>query len=110
MYEPALFADVPPAPLSPAEARRQDHTRKRRRLIYSQYEADLEKILPLVKRADASAKVVLAQKQILTQVGTAPGDAVEMEYYSWEDPGQLATRSTHFRVGGVLPLAAAVKV
>jgi twitching motility protein PilJ len=36
-----------------------------------QYEADLEKILPLVKRADASAKVVLAQKQILTQVGTA---------------------------------------
>lgn len=33
--------------------------------------ADLEKIVPLVQRADASAKVVMAQKQILTQVGTA---------------------------------------
>jgi len=39
--------------------------------VGTQYDAELEKIQPLVKRADASAKVVLAQKQILTQVGTA---------------------------------------
>jgi twitching motility protein PilJ len=34
-------------------------------------EAEMAKILPLVDRADASAKAVLAQQQILTQVGSA---------------------------------------
>ncbi|HSV58555.1 MAG TPA: methyl-accepting chemotaxis protein [Variovorax sp.] len=34
-------------------------------------EAEMGKILPLVDRADASAKAVLAQQQILTQVGSA---------------------------------------
>ncbi len=39
--------------------------------VGSQYDAELEKINPLVDRADKSAKAVLAQQQILTQVGAA---------------------------------------
>ena len=39
--------------------------------VGNQHDAELGKIQPLVSRADASAKAVLAQQQILTQVGTA---------------------------------------
>ena len=39
--------------------------------VGGQYDAELEKITPLVERADKSAKAVLAQQQILTQIGTA---------------------------------------
>jgi len=39
--------------------------------VDAQHAGELEKIAPLVARAESSAKVVLAQKQILTQVGTA---------------------------------------
>ena len=42
--------------------------------IGSQYETELGKITPLVERADKSAKAVLAQQQILTQVGAALRD------------------------------------
>ncbi|KWT72277.1 MULTISPECIES: methyl-accepting chemotaxis protein [unclassified Variovorax] len=42
--------------------------------VGSQYEAELAKITPLVERADKSAKAVLAQQKILTQVGTALRD------------------------------------
>lgn len=42
--------------------------------VGSQYDAELAKITPLVERADKSAKAVLAQQKILTQVGTALRD------------------------------------
>ncbi|VTU35574.1 methyl-accepting chemotaxis protein [Variovorax sp. RA8] len=42
--------------------------------VGSQYDAELAKINPLVERADKSAKAVLAQQKILTQVGTALRD------------------------------------
>ncbi|WP_444814837.1 methyl-accepting chemotaxis protein [Variovorax davisae] len=42
--------------------------------VGSQYETELGKINPLVERADKSAKAVLAQQKILTQVGTALRD------------------------------------
>lgn len=42
--------------------------------VGGQYDADLAKITPLVERADKSAKAVLAQQQILTQVGAALRD------------------------------------
>ncbi|VWX57456.1 Chemotaxis protein [Burkholderiales bacterium 8X] len=42
--------------------------------VGSQYETELSKIMPLVERADRSAKAVLAQQQILTQVGAALRD------------------------------------
>ncbi|HEY9223109.1 MAG TPA: methyl-accepting chemotaxis protein [Variovorax sp.] len=42
--------------------------------VGGQYDADLAKITPLVERAGKSAKAVLAQQQILTQVGAALRD------------------------------------
>ncbi|KQU82505.1 chemotaxis protein [Variovorax sp. Root318D1] len=42
--------------------------------VGNQYDEDMAKINPLVSRADASAKAVLAQRQILTQVGAALRD------------------------------------
>jgi len=42
--------------------------------VGGQYDAELAKITPLVERADKSAKAVLAQQQILTQVGAALRD------------------------------------
>jgi len=42
--------------------------------VGSQYDSELGKINPLVERADKSAKAVLAQQKILTQVGTALRD------------------------------------
>jgi twitching motility protein PilJ len=42
--------------------------------VGSQYDSELAKITPLVERADKSAKAVLAQQQILTQVGNALRD------------------------------------
>ncbi|WP_436293828.1 MULTISPECIES: methyl-accepting chemotaxis protein [unclassified Variovorax] len=42
--------------------------------VGGQYDAELGKITPLVERADKSAKAVLAQQQILTQVGNALRD------------------------------------
>jgi putative ABC transport system permease protein len=38
-----------------------------------------------------------------TDLGVKPGDALTMEYYVWEDPGQLVTRSTELRVERIVP-------
>lgn len=42
--------------------------------VGNQYDEEMSKINPLVTRADTSAKAVLAQRQILTQVGAALRD------------------------------------
>ncbi|MDM0089553.1 MULTISPECIES: methyl-accepting chemotaxis protein [unclassified Variovorax] len=42
--------------------------------VGGQYDAELARITPLVERADKSAKAVLAQQKILTQVGAALRD------------------------------------
>jgi ABC-type lipoprotein release transport system permease subunit len=38
-----------------------------------------------------------------TDLGAKPGDALTMEYYVWEEPGQLVTRRTELRVERVVP-------
>jgi ABC-type lipoprotein release transport system permease subunit len=35
------------------------------------------------------------------------GDRLTMEYFVWEEPGQLVTRTADFRVTGIVPIAAA---
>lgn len=34
------------------------------------------------------------------------GETLELEYYVWQDPGQLVTREAAFRVSGIVPIAA----
>jgi putative ABC transport system permease protein len=38
-----------------------------------------------------------------TDLGAKAGDALTMEYYVWEEPGQLVTRSTELRVERIVP-------
>jgi putative ABC transport system permease protein len=34
------------------------------------------------------------------------GDPVTLDYYLWEDPGRLVTRTADFRIAGIVPIAA----
>jgi putative ABC transport system permease protein len=34
-----------------------------------------------------------------------PGDALSMDYYLWEEPGQLVTRTAEFRVDRIVPIS-----
>ena len=36
-----------------------------------------------------------------------PGDPVSLDYYVWEDPGRLATRSADFTLAAIVPIAGA---
>lgn len=38
------------------------------------------------------------------ELGARAGDAVTLEYYVWEESGRLSTRSTEFRLAGVVPV------
>jgi ABC-type lipoprotein release transport system permease subunit len=40
-------------------------------------------------------------------LGAKPGDPLTLEYYVWEEPGNLVTRSAGFRIAAVVPIAGA---
>ena len=80
---------------------------------------DLDSVSPGVGRpggAPATASVVAGSADtvppiVLNQwaadeLQATGGDAVMMEYYLWEEPGQLVTRTAEFRVVGVVPVDA----
>ena len=37
-------------------------------------------------------------------LGTSPGDLVEVDYYRWHDSGRLSTETAHFRLAGVVAI------
>ena len=37
-------------------------------------------------------------------LGVAPGDAVEVDYYLWQENGRLSTQTARFRLAGVVPI------
>jgi ABC-type lipoprotein release transport system permease subunit len=41
-------------------------------------------------------------------LGVAPGDDVEIDYYLWQEDGRLVTRSARFHLAGILAMGAAV--
>ncbi len=68
---------------------------------------DLRAIAPAaVVSADAVPPIVL-NMWAAAELDAKVGDLVAMEYYLWEDPGQLVTRSAEFRVAGIVPVDAA---
>src|SRR5687768_14646037 len=50
-----------------------------------------------------SGEGIVLSEWAATDRGAKPGDALTMEYYVWEDPGQLVTRSTELRVERIVP-------
>jgi putative ABC transport system permease protein len=39
------------------------------------------------------------------ELSARPGDSITLDYYVWEDPGRLVTRSASFQVSAVVPIA-----
>jgi putative ABC transport system permease protein len=50
------------------------------------------------------APPILLNTWAATDLGARPGDEVTLDYYVWEDPGQLVTRAARFTLAGIVPL------
>ena len=66
---------------------------------------DLRSIAPSAVVSGNDAPIVL-NEWAARELQAAPGDTVTMEYFRWEDPGQLVTRTASFQVAGVVPVSA----
>jgi len=68
---------------------------------------DLHAIAPAAVASADKVPAIVLNRWAATELGANVGDPVAMEYYVWEDPGQLVTRSAEFRVAGIVPVDAA---
>jgi putative ABC transport system permease protein len=55
----------------------------------------------------ASLPPIVLNDWAARDLGVKPGDALTMEYYVWEEPGRLLTRTASFQVAGVVPIVGA---
>jgi putative ABC transport system permease protein len=53
-----------------------------------------------------AAPPIVLNEWAAAELRAGPGDVVTMEYYLWEEPGQLVTRTAEFHVAGVVPVEA----
>ena len=58
---------------------------------------------PSPLHADSSSSIVL-NDWAATELQARTGDSVTMEYYAWEEPGRLVTKTTTLNVSGVVPI------
>jgi hypothetical protein len=65
---------------------------------------DLDTLIP--DRSNLSEDSVVLNAWAAADLRARVGDAVTMEYYVWEEPGRLVTRSSSFRVAAVVPIDA----
>jgi ABC-type lipoprotein release transport system permease subunit len=68
---------------------------------------DLHAIAPAAVASPDKVPPIVLNRWAATELGANVGDPVAMEYYVWEDPGQLVTHSAEFRVAGIVPVDAA---
>ena len=59
-----------------------------------------------VPRAASEPPPIVLNQWAADDLSSRIGDTVTLEYYVWEDPGQLVTRTTDFRMAGVVPIDA----
>jgi len=55
---------------------------------------------------DAEPPPIVLNQWAADELQASAGDAVTMEYYLWEEPGRLVTRTAEFRVADVVPVDA----
>ena len=68
---------------------------------------DLRTLVPsLQSTPDETPPPIALNQWAAAELQAVPGDPVTMDYYVWEEPGQLATRSTEFRVAATVPIDA----
>jgi hypothetical protein len=53
---------------------------------------------------DGTAPSIVLNVWAAAALGSTAGDTVALEYFVWEDPGRLVTRTTEFRVASVVPI------
>jgi len=57
--------------------------------------------------AAAAERPIVLNDWAARDLAVKPGDTVSLEYFVWEDPGRLVTRSADFTVAAVVPIAGA---
>ena len=69
---------------------------------------DLRAVVPvgLPPTPDATTSPIVLNEWASGELRARVGDLVTMEYYVWEEPGRLATKTAAFRVAAVVPIAA----
>jgi putative ABC transport system permease protein len=56
--------------------------------------------------AAGSEPPIVLNEWAAAELGARGGERLTMDYFVWEEPGQFATRTTEFRVAGIVPVAA----
>jgi ABC-type lipoprotein release transport system permease subunit len=79
-----------------------------REIPYSLVSAiDLSTIAPAsALPTNAASPAIVLDTWAATELRAAVGDRIGMDYFVWEDPGQLVSRSSDFQVVGVVPIEA----
>ncbi|MBI4485799.1 MAG: ABC transporter permease [Acidobacteria bacterium] len=68
---------------------------------------DLSTIAPGMAAAEADrSPPIVVNDWLARELQVEAGDPITLEYYVWEDPGRLVTRTSEFRVAGVVPIDA----
>jgi ABC-type lipoprotein release transport system permease subunit len=65
---------------------------------------DLRAIVPGVAPGSGASPIVL-NDWTARELGVKAGDPVTLDYYVWEDPGRLVTRTSDFAVAAIVPIA-----
>ncbi len=68
---------------------------------------DLQSIAPSVTAQPRGSPPIVINDWTARDLGVTVGDPLTLEYYVWEDPGVLRTRSADFAVAAVVPIAGA---
>jgi putative ABC transport system permease protein len=70
---------------------------------------DLHSIAPLPALATDSSlsPPIVLNEWAARELGVTTGDSLTLEYYVWEEPGRLLTRTADFRVAAVVPISGA---
>jgi ABC-type lipoprotein release transport system permease subunit len=66
---------------------------------------DIATIAPLSQSAPTPAKTsIVLNDWAARELQARSGDVVTMDYYAWEEPGRLVTKTTTFTVSGIVPI------
>jgi ABC-type lipoprotein release transport system permease subunit len=79
-----------------------------RQIPYSLVTAyELSVIAPEVRAEETSRPPIVLNDWAARDLNVRVGERLALEYYVWEDPGRLVTRTETFQVAGILPLQGA---
>ena len=68
---------------------------------------ELTTIVPDLVTDDSGLPPMVLNEWAARELAVKPGARVTLDYYVWEDPGRLVTRSSSFELAGVLPMSGA---